>query len=100
MARLTGIRDIGSKQGAIGYLTERRLDREALTESAVLMAMVPRIRRELCTRGAPHRLGMDIRWTAPRPHQHALKTTMLSAQPSAAPPPTNLVGPVWCGPRP
>src|SRR5438093_4605727 len=55
MAHLTGIRDIGSKQGAIGYLTERRLDREALTESAVLMAMVPRIRRELYTRGAPHR---------------------------------------------
>ncbi len=55
MARLTGIRDIGSKQGAIGYLTGRRLDREALTESAVLMAMVPRIRRELYTRGAAHR---------------------------------------------
>src|SRR2546426_8952320 len=55
MARLTGIRDIGSKEGAIGYLTERRLDREALTESAVLMAMVPRIRRELYGRGAPHR---------------------------------------------
>ena len=55
MARLTGIRDIGSKEGAIGYLTERRLDRDALTESAVLMAMVPRIRRELYTRGAPHR---------------------------------------------
>jgi len=55
MARVTGIRDIGSKEGAIGYLTERRLDRDALTESAVLMAMVPRIRRELYTRGAPHR---------------------------------------------
>lgn len=47
MARLTGIKDIGSKQGAIGYLTEGRLDRERLTESAVLMAMVPRIRRDL-----------------------------------------------------
>ena len=55
MARLTGIRGIGSKEGASGYLTKRRLDRDALTESAVLMAMVPRIRRELYTRGAPHR---------------------------------------------
>lgn len=47
MERLTGIREIGSKQGAIGFLTERRLDRDGLTEAAVLMAMVPRIRREL-----------------------------------------------------
>ncbi len=50
MAQLTGIRRIGSKQGAIGYLTERRLDRDALTESAVLMAMVPRIHRDLYAR--------------------------------------------------
>jgi len=47
MAELTGIREIGSKYGAIGFLTERRMDRDALTEAAVLMAMVPRIRREL-----------------------------------------------------
>ncbi|TLZ83228.1 MAG: inosine/xanthosine triphosphatase [Methanobacteriota archaeon] len=53
MARLTGIRGIGFKQGAIGYLTGRRLDRDRLTESAVLMAMVPRIRRELYSRGVP-----------------------------------------------
>ena len=53
MARVTGIRGIGSKQGASGYLTGRRLDRDRLTESAVLMAMVPRIRRELYSRGVP-----------------------------------------------
>ncbi len=47
MAELTGVRDIGAKFGAIGYLTERRMDRDTLTEAAVLMAMVPRIRREL-----------------------------------------------------
>jgi inosine/xanthosine triphosphatase len=47
MAHLTGVHAIGSKEGAIGYLTERRLDRDRLTESAVLMAMVPRIRQEL-----------------------------------------------------
>ena len=50
MAELTGIRDIGTKHGAIGYLTERRMDRDALTEAAVLMAMVPRIRQALYTR--------------------------------------------------
>jgi inosine/xanthosine triphosphatase len=55
MERLTRIRGIGSKQGAIGYLTERRLDRDDLTESAVLMAMVPRIRRELYIRGVAPR---------------------------------------------
>jgi inosine/xanthosine triphosphatase len=44
---LTGIQDIGRREGAIGFLTEGRMDRTKLTEIAVLMAMVPRIRREL-----------------------------------------------------
>ncbi len=47
MESLTGIRGIGSKQGAIGYLSGRRMDRTKLTEAAVLMALVPRIRSEL-----------------------------------------------------
>ncbi len=47
MGELTGVKEIGSKYGAIGYLTERRMDRDTLTEAAVLMAMVPRIRRDL-----------------------------------------------------
>jgi inosine/xanthosine triphosphatase len=55
MARLTGVRDIGSKQGAIGYLTAGKLNRETLTESAVLMAMVPRIRRDLYAKGSESR---------------------------------------------
>ncbi|HYS99979.1 MAG TPA: inosine/xanthosine triphosphatase [Thermoplasmata archaeon] len=50
MEGLTGVRGIGSKQGAIGHLTGRRLDRDRLTESAVLMALVPRIRRDLYSR--------------------------------------------------
>ena len=50
MAVLTGIREIGSKQGAIGYLTERRMDRDTLTEAAVLMAKEPRIRQARFTR--------------------------------------------------
>ncbi|MGQ0796753.1 MAG: inosine/xanthosine triphosphatase [Methanobacteriota archaeon] len=53
IARLSGVADVGRKQGAIGYLTNRVLDRDRLTEAAVLMAMVPRIRRELY----PTRLG-------------------------------------------
>ncbi len=44
---LTGLTDIGRREGAIGFLTEGRLTRRELTESAVLMAMVPRIRRDL-----------------------------------------------------
>lgn len=50
METLSGVRDIGSKHGAIGYLTKRRLDRDRLTEAGVLMAMVPRIRPELYAR--------------------------------------------------
>jgi len=47
MEKLTGVSDIGSKQGAIGYLTRGRLDRTQLTEMAVIAALVPRVRREL-----------------------------------------------------
>lgn len=47
MEQLTGVKEMGTKYGAIGFLTQRRMDRDALTEAAVLMAMVPRIRREL-----------------------------------------------------
>lgn len=43
----TGIRDIGEKMGAVGYLTKGKLNRDELTEQAVLMALVPRIRKEL-----------------------------------------------------
>lgn len=42
-----GVKDVGRKMGAIGYLSEGILDRTRLTEQAVFMAMVPRIRREL-----------------------------------------------------
>ncbi|MFQ5907323.1 MAG: inosine/xanthosine triphosphatase [Thermoplasmata archaeon] len=49
---LTGVVDIGRKEGAIGFLTRGRLARRELTESAVLMAMVPRIRSALYLPGA------------------------------------------------
>jgi len=47
MEKLTGIAEIGRKQGAIGYLSKGLMDRKKLTEEAVLMAMIPRVRKEL-----------------------------------------------------
>ena len=47
MEELTGKKGIGQTTGAIGFLTEGRMDRTRLTEGAVLMAMVPRIRKDL-----------------------------------------------------
>lgn len=47
MEELTGIREIGKKIGAIGYLTAEKVTREEITEQSVLMALVPRIRAEL-----------------------------------------------------
>jgi len=47
MSKLTGIEKIGHKGGAIGYLSKNLLTREQLTEQAVLMALIPRIRPEL-----------------------------------------------------
>jgi len=43
MSKVTGVSDIGRKQGAIGHLSNGLLTRESLTEQAVLMAMVPRL---------------------------------------------------------
>jgi inosine/xanthosine triphosphatase len=43
MSEVTGIENIGKKQGAIGYLSKELLTREQLTEQAVLMAIVPRL---------------------------------------------------------
>jgi len=45
MSELTGRRAIGRTTGAVGYLTEGRMNRTKLTEAAVLMAMIPRIRK-------------------------------------------------------
>ncbi len=41
------MKDIGKREGAIGFLSEGRMNRQELTEIAVLMAMVPRLRRGL-----------------------------------------------------
>jgi inosine/xanthosine triphosphatase len=47
MSAITGIEKIGQKAGSIGYLTDGIIDRTSLTEIAVVMALVPRIRKEL-----------------------------------------------------
>lgn len=47
MSELTGIEKLGHKIGAIGYLSKNLLTREQLTEQAVLMALIPRLRPEL-----------------------------------------------------
>jgi inosine/xanthosine triphosphatase len=47
MSKITGIEKIGHKSGSIGYLSDGLIDRTSLTEIAVLMALIPRIRREL-----------------------------------------------------
>lgn len=46
MAALSGIDGIGKHMGAIGYLSQGHMDRTTLTEQAVLMALVPRLRGE------------------------------------------------------
>ncbi len=47
MSELAGIEKLGHKIGAIGYLSKNLLTREQLTEQAVLMALIPRLRPEL-----------------------------------------------------
>lgn len=46
MSRITGVEELGRKQGAIGHLSKGILDREGLTEQAVLMALIPRVNAE------------------------------------------------------
>jgi len=47
MDQLTGIHELGKKQGGIGYFSHGHLTRTQLTELAVLMALLPRINATL-----------------------------------------------------
>jgi inosine/xanthosine triphosphatase len=47
MSRVAGVEDLGKKSGAIGFLSKGMLDRTALTEQGVFMALIPRINKEL-----------------------------------------------------
>lgn len=43
MEDLTSIRNIGSRMGAVGYLSSGALDRSSITRDAVIAAMIPRM---------------------------------------------------------
>lgn len=47
MDQLTGVHELGQKQGAIGYFSKGHLDRTALSEQAILMALLPRVNQEI-----------------------------------------------------
>ncbi len=47
MNQISGQKNLGGKQGAIGYLSKGLLTRTKLCEQAVLMALIPRIKGEL-----------------------------------------------------
>jgi inosine/xanthosine triphosphatase len=46
MEELSGIKDIGRKEGAVGFLSNGHLTRLELTKQAVLAAMIPRLWRK------------------------------------------------------
>ena len=45
MSRISGIDEIRDKMGAVGYLSNGITDRLTITRDAVLMALIPRLRR-------------------------------------------------------
>ena len=47
MEKLTGIKNLGEKTGAISYLTKGIIQRSELSRIAVTMALIPRINKEL-----------------------------------------------------
>jgi non-canonical (house-cleaning) NTP pyrophosphatase len=52
MSEITEIEEIGHKMGSVGYLSDGMIDRTSLTEIAVLMALIPRIKKELYEPGS------------------------------------------------
>jgi len=47
MFNITGIESIGHRMGSVGYLSKELMNRTALTEQAIIAALIPRIRPEL-----------------------------------------------------
>ena len=47
MDEISGVKNLGEKMGAIGFLTKKRVERSDLTEIAVTMALIPWINTEL-----------------------------------------------------
>lgn len=50
LGRVAGVEDIGKKEGAVGYLSRGHVTRTQLTEPAILMAFLPRLRPEVYQR--------------------------------------------------
>ncbi|MBX8631418.1 MAG: inosine/xanthosine triphosphatase [Candidatus Thermoplasmatota archaeon] len=44
---ISGLRNVGSGIGAVGFLSKRRLTRRQITRDAVIAALIPRLNREL-----------------------------------------------------
>jgi inosine/xanthosine triphosphatase len=47
MDRITGVRDLGTKKGAVSHLSRDMLDRTENTEQCVLTAMIPRMNEDM-----------------------------------------------------
>lgn len=47
LSDISGVDEIGKKEGAVGWLSRGHMTRTQLTEPAVLMAMLPRLRAEM-----------------------------------------------------
>jgi non-canonical (house-cleaning) NTP pyrophosphatase len=47
MEQLSGIKRIGQKSGAVGYLSKGLIDRTYFTELCVIMALIARMNSEL-----------------------------------------------------
>ncbi|RLG59757.1 inosine/xanthosine triphosphatase [Candidatus Geothermarchaeota archaeon] len=45
--KLTGIRNIGDKTGAVGFLTRGLVDREKLSEQSIISALIPRLNSDI-----------------------------------------------------
>ena len=45
MSRISGIEEIREKIGAVGYLSNGLTDRLTITRDAVLMALIPRLKK-------------------------------------------------------
>ena len=47
MEMIYGLKDLGKKSGAVGFLSKGLMDRTTLTEAAIIMALIPRLSSEL-----------------------------------------------------
>ena len=53
ISEITGIKNIGDKMGAIGFLTREKVVRADLTEQAIISALIPRLNPKLYNKSWP-----------------------------------------------